>query len=69
MKTLKRCSHPRMILRATVMTASTKRDILILKVPIETNNILFLQGSEILKSENSMLEKIQKGAQILYCSP
>jgi len=39
------------------------------KVPIETNNTLFLQGSEILKSENSMLEKIQKGAQILYCSP
>jgi len=32
------------------------------KVPIETNNTLFLQGSEILKSENSMLEKNQNGA-------
>jgi len=33
-----------------------------IKVPIETNNTLFLQGSEILKSENSMLEKNQNGA-------
>ena len=36
--------------------------IIIIKVPIETNNTLFLQGSEILKSENSILEKNQNGA-------
>jgi len=32
------------------------------KIPIEANNTLFLQGSEILKFENSMLVKNQNGA-------
>jgi len=49
---------------STTLHATTdhSRKNVYIKVPIETNNILFLQGSEILKSENSMLEKNQNGA-------